>query len=49
MCKITLKLGPIFKVSKTPKKVAPEEKVPVAPPEKVEVPATKGICTPDYN
>lgn len=26
-----------------PKKVAPEEKVPVATPEKVEVPAAKGI------
>lgn len=33
-----------------PKKVAPEEKAPVAPPVKVEVPtAAKGIYTPDYN
>lgn len=32
-----------------PKKVVPEEKVPVAPPEKVEVPAAKGTCAPDYH
>lgn len=31
-----------------PKKVVPEEKVLVAPAEKVEVPAAKGIYTP-YN
>lgn len=50
LCKRTLKLGSIFKVSKMPKKVAPEEKAPVAPPVKVEVPAAaKGIYTPDYN
>lgn len=29
-------------------KVVPEKKVPVAPPEKVEVPAAKGTCSPDH-
>lgn len=45
----TLKSDHIFKVPKVPKKVVPEEKVPVAPPEKVEVPAAKGTCAPDYH
>lgn len=45
--KRALKLDPIFKVPKVPKKVISEMKIPVAPTEKVDLPAAKGIGTLD--